>query len=137
MAEARALSVAKPMLEVSRLDVHYGRVPVLRGLNLRLDRGVVAVVGRNGMGKSTLCKTVVGLVRPSAGSIRTGGEEIAGLPPHRIARLGVAYVPQGRRCWPSLTVDEHLRLGSGKGPQGRMDARSHLRHLSAPQGAPA
>ena len=106
------------MLEVSGLDVHYGRVPALQGLNLRLDRGVVAVVGRNGMGKSTLCKTVTGLVRPTAGSIRTDGEEIAGLPPHKIARLGVGYVPQGRRCWPSLTVDEHLRLGSGNGAKG-------------------
>jgi uncharacterized protein (UPF0261 family)/ABC-type branched-subunit amino acid transport system ATPase component len=101
------------MLEVSRLDVHYGRVPVLQGLSLKLDRGVLAVVGRNGMGKSTLCKAVTGMVRPAAGSIRTRGEEVAGLPPHRIARLGVAYVPQGRRCWPSLTVDEHLRLGGG------------------------
>ena len=113
MPEARAVSVARPMLEVSGLEVHYGRVPVLQGLSLRLDRGVLAVVGRNGMGKSTLCKAVTGMVRPAAGSIRMRGEEIAGLPPHRIARLGVAYVPQGRRCWPSLTVDEHLRLGGG------------------------
>jgi len=118
MAEARAVSVAKPMLEVSGLDVHYGRVPVLRGLSLRLDRGVIAVVGRNGMGKSTLCKTVTGLVRPTAGTVRLGGEEITRLPPHRIARLGVAYVPQGRRCWPSLTVDEHLRLSGGKSAKG-------------------
>jgi uncharacterized protein (UPF0261 family)/ABC-type branched-subunit amino acid transport system ATPase component len=102
------------MLEVSGLDVHYGRVPVLQGLSLRLDRGVLAVVGRNGMGKSTLCNAVTGMVRPAAGSIRKRGKEVAGLPPHRIARLGVAYVPQGRRCWPSLTVDEHLRLGGGR-----------------------
>jgi uncharacterized protein (UPF0261 family)/ABC-type branched-subunit amino acid transport system ATPase component len=101
------------MLEVSGLEVHYGRVPVLHGLSLQLDRGVMAVVGRNGMGKSTLCKAVTGMVRPTAGSIRTRGEEIAGVAPHRIARLGVAYVPQGRRCWPSLTVDEHLRLAHG------------------------
>jgi uncharacterized protein (UPF0261 family)/ABC-type branched-subunit amino acid transport system ATPase component len=117
MPEARTISVARPMLEVSGLDVHYGRVPVLQGLGLRLDRGVLAVVGRNGMGKSTLCKTVVGLVRPTAGSVRLLGEEIAGLPPYRIARLGVAYVPQGRRCWPSLSVDEHLRLG-GRAAKG-------------------
>jgi uncharacterized protein (UPF0261 family)/ABC-type branched-subunit amino acid transport system ATPase component len=106
------------MLAVSGLDVHYGRVPVLQGLNLKLDRGVLAVVGRNGMGKSTLCKTVTGLVRPTAGSVRVGGEDITGLPPHRIARLGVGYVPQGRRCWPSLTVDEHLRIASRTGASG-------------------
>jgi uncharacterized protein (UPF0261 family)/ABC-type branched-subunit amino acid transport system ATPase component len=106
------------MLTVSDLHVHYGRVPALQGLNLKLDRGVVAVVGRNGMGKSTLCKTVTGLVRPTRGSIRAGGEDIAGLPPHRIARLGLGYVPQGRRCWPSLTVDEHLRLAGRKGTSG-------------------
>ena len=118
MADRRGPSVAAPMLAVSDLHVHYGRVPVLQGLNLRLDRGVVAVVGRNGMGKSTLCKTVTGLVRPTRGAIRAGGEDIAGLPPHRIARLGLGYVPQGRRCWPSLTVDEHLRLASRKGASG-------------------
>ncbi|MET0922502.1 MAG: Tm-1-like ATP-binding domain-containing protein, partial [Xanthobacteraceae bacterium] len=118
MADHRGPSAAAPMLAISDLHVHYGRVPVLPGLNLKLDRGVVAVVGRNGMGKSTLCKAVTGLVRPTAGSIYTGGESIAGLPPHRITRLGVGYVPQGRRCWPSLTVDEHLRLASRKGASG-------------------
>jgi uncharacterized protein (UPF0261 family)/ABC-type branched-subunit amino acid transport system ATPase component len=115
MADTGAASAARPMLEVAGLDVQYGRVPVLQGLNLRLERGVLAVVGRNGMGKSTLCKAVTGLLRPTGGSIRTGGEEIAGLAPHKIAARGIAYVPQGRRCWPSLTVDEHLRLAAGRG----------------------
>jgi ABC-type branched-subunit amino acid transport system ATPase component len=108
-------SVAIPMLEVSSLDVAYGRTPILRHLGLTLDAGVVAVVGRNGMGKSTLCKTIAGLLKPIAGTIRVAGTDVTGWPPHAISRLGVGYVPQGRRCWPSLTVDEHLRLATRPG----------------------
>jgi ABC-type branched-subunit amino acid transport system ATPase component len=79
---------------------------------------VLAVVGRNGMGKTTLCNAVTGLV-PAKGSVRLAGEEILGLAPNAITGKGVGYVPQGRRVWPSLTVDEHLRLaarGGSKGP---------------------
>ena len=78
-------------------------------MSLALDRGVLAIVGRNGMGKTTLCNAIVGLV-PAKGAVRIAGQRALGLPPHRITRLGVGYVPQGRRVWPSLTVDEHLRL---------------------------
>jgi ABC-type branched-subunit amino acid transport system ATPase component len=74
---------------------------------------VLAVVGRNGMGKTTLCKTIMGLVRASSGSIRYGNEELTQLSPAQIARLGIGYVPQGRRLWRSLTVDEHLRMLAG------------------------
>jgi branched-chain amino acid transport system ATP-binding protein len=70
----------------------------------------VSIVGRNGMGKTTLCNTLMGLLRPSAGGIRFKGERIDRLAPERIARRGVAYVPQGRRLFPSLTVDEHLAM---------------------------
>jgi branched-chain amino acid transport system ATP-binding protein len=70
----------------------------------------VCLVGRNGMGKSTLCNTIMGLVRPTAGSIRFDGADIAGMAPEQVARRGIAYVPQGRRLFPSLTVDEHLRM---------------------------
>jgi branched-chain amino acid transport system ATP-binding protein len=70
----------------------------------------VCVVGRNGMGKSTLCNTIMGLVSPTAGSIRFDGTDIAGMAPEQVARRGIAYVPQGRRLFPSLTVDEHLRM---------------------------
>ena len=72
---------------------------------------MIAVVGRNGMGKTTLCNAITGLV-PASGSVRLDGEEILGLPPNAITERGVGYVPQGRRVWPSLTVDEHLRLAS-------------------------
>jgi ABC-type branched-subunit amino acid transport system ATPase component len=74
---------------------------------------VLSVVGRNGMGKTTLCKAIVGLIPVASGSIRFMGEELVGRSPAEIARLGLGYVPQGRRLWPSLTVDEHLRLAAG------------------------
>jgi uncharacterized protein (UPF0261 family)/ABC-type branched-subunit amino acid transport system ATPase component len=84
-------------------------------VSLALDHGVRAVVGRNGMGKTTLCNAVTGLVRAS-GSVKLAGEEILGLAPNVITGKGVGYVPQGRRVWPSLSVDEHLRLSRRRGP---------------------
>ena len=99
------------MLAIENLDVHYGRAHALQQVSLTLERGVLAVVGRNGMGKTTLCNAITGLV-PATGSIRLLGEEIRGLPPHAITERGVGYVPQGRRVWPSLSVDEHLRLAA-------------------------
>jgi uncharacterized protein (UPF0261 family)/ABC-type branched-subunit amino acid transport system ATPase component len=84
-------------------------------VSLALDHGVLAVVGRNGMGKTTLCNAVTGLVR-AAGSVKVSGEEILGLSPNVITGKGVGYVPQGRRVWPSLSVDEHLRLARRRGP---------------------
>jgi uncharacterized protein (UPF0261 family)/ABC-type branched-subunit amino acid transport system ATPase component len=84
-------------------------------VSLALDHGVRAVVGRNGMGKTTLCNAVTGLVRAS-GSVKLAGDEILGLPPNVITAKGVGYVPQGRRVWPSLSVDEHLRLARRRGP---------------------
>jgi ABC-type branched-subunit amino acid transport system ATPase component len=110
MAERTA---SGPLLEVRNLDVYYGRAHALQGVSLRLDGGVLAVVGRNGMGKTTLCNAITGLV-PASGSVKLAGHELLGLAPNRIAELGIGYVPQGRRVWPSLTVDEHLRLVSKK-----------------------
>jgi uncharacterized protein (UPF0261 family)/ABC-type branched-subunit amino acid transport system ATPase component len=108
----RQARAAGPVLVVERLDVYYGRAHALQEVSLRLDRGVTAVVGRNGMGKTTLCNAITGLV-PASGSVRLAGEEILGFPPNAINERGVGYVPQGRRVWPSLTVDEHLRLAAG------------------------
>ena len=110
-----------PILHIDKLDVHYGRAHALQEVSLELERGVLAVVGRNGMGKTTLCNAITGLV-PARGSVRLAGEEILGLAPNAITRKGIGYVPQGRRVWPSLSVDEHLRLAvrggnaGGKGP---------------------
>jgi uncharacterized protein (UPF0261 family)/ABC-type branched-subunit amino acid transport system ATPase component len=111
-SRGRARRTARPVLQVERLDVHYGRSHALQEVSLTLDHGVIAVVGRNGMGKTTLCNAITGLV-PAAGSVGLAGEEILGLPPHVITERGVGYVPQGRRVWPSLSVDEHLRLAAG------------------------
>jgi uncharacterized protein (UPF0261 family)/ABC-type branched-subunit amino acid transport system ATPase component len=110
MAEMRR---AAAILEVRGLDVYYGSSHALQGVDLTLDTGVLSVVGRNGMGKTTLCKTIMGLVRATGGSVRIGGEDILSLQPAQIARLGVGYVPQGRRLWRSLSVDEHLRMIAG------------------------
>lgn len=107
---AAPVATSAPMLEVSGLDVYYGRAHALQGVGFTLQQGVYGLVGRNGMGKSTLCNAITGLVRASGGSVRLAGEEILGLAANEITRRGIAYVPQGRRMWPSLTVDETLRL---------------------------
>ena len=102
--------VRRAMLQIENLQVYYGESHMLQGVSLLLDHGIISVVGRNGMGKTTLCNTIAGLKRARSGSIRLDGREISALSPHEINRLGVGYVPQGRRVWPSLTVDETLRL---------------------------
>ncbi|RUX24069.1 MULTISPECIES: ABC transporter permease [unclassified Mesorhizobium] len=112
MAE-RPGKAARTMLRIDDLQVFYGESHALQGVSLTLESGILSVVGRNGMGKSTLCNTIVGLKRAKSGSIRVDGREITSLEPHEIHRLGVGYVPQGRRVWPSLTVHEHLRLAAG------------------------
>jgi uncharacterized protein (UPF0261 family)/ABC-type branched-subunit amino acid transport system ATPase component len=116
MAERQARTGRQPpaALKIDDLQVYYGESHAIQGVSLTLERGVLSLVGRNGMGKTTLCNTIAGLKRARAGSIRLHGREISSLEPHEIHRLGVGYVPQGRRCWPSLTVDEHLRLAAGK-----------------------
>lgn len=120
MAERPSSSgrASKAILKIEDLQVFYGESHALQGVSLTLETGVLSVVGRNGMGKSTLCNTIVGLKRARSGSIRVDGREISALEPHEIHRLGVGYVPQGRRVWPSLTVDEHLRLAAGSRRDG-------------------
>ena len=111
----RLATPATTALKVHALHGFYGRSHALQGVDLTLEHGVHAIVGRNGMGKTTLCNAIMGLLPERRGSISFRGEEIIGFPPHRIASLGIGYTPQGRRLWPSLTVDEHLRLGQGGG----------------------
>ena len=103
------------LLEIKSLNVFYGRSHALQGVDLTLAHGVLSLVGRNGMGKTTLCRTIVRLMPAASGSIRFMGEDLIGKTPAEIARLGLGYVPQGRRLWPSVTVDEHLRLAGGNG----------------------
>ena len=113
MAERRAARA--PALEIRGLNVFYGASHALQGVDLRLDGGVLSVVGRNGMGKTTLCKAIMGLVPAASGSISFAGQPLVGRSPAEIARMGIGYVPQGRRLWRSLTVDEHLRMVATKG----------------------
>lgn len=102
----------EPLLDLSGVAAGYGGGTVLHALDLAVAPGeCVAVLGRNGVGKTTLLKTVMGLVRPHAGQIRFAGTRIDGWPPFRIARSGIAYVPQGREVFADLTVEENLILG--------------------------
>lgn len=117
MSEAAPASSAPAettvLLEIEGLDAFYGKAQVLDDMNFRMGHGSVAIVGRNGMGKTTLCNAIMGITPPTAtGSIRFAGEELVGGHSYRIARRGIGYVPQGRRLFPSLSVDEHLKIAS-------------------------
>ena len=101
------------MLEVTELHSYYGQSHVLHGVSIAVQPGeVVALLGRNGMGKTTLIRSIMGLGEPRvrSGSVRFLGEELRGMAPHRIARKRIGYVPQGRRLFASLTVEEHLSI---------------------------
>lgn len=122
------------LLQIQALEVQYGKSRILHGVSLDLGQRPLAVVGRNGMGKTTLCHAIMGMAPVTGGSVRLDGMELVGLKPHHIARLGLALVPQGRRVFPSLTVEEHLRLverpGAAKWTRERIYAlfpRLHLR----------
>ena len=104
------------MLEVEDIHTNYGDSYVLQGVSVRVGRGeVVAVLGRNGVGKTTLMRSIVGFTPPRRGRILLKGEDITRLPAHEIARRGVGTVPQGRRIFASLAVGEHLRVGERTG----------------------
>jgi branched-chain amino acid transport system ATP-binding protein len=98
-----------PLLEVEAIETSYGRSQVLFGISLRVDAGeVVTLLGRNGMGKTTTLRSIAGLTAPAVGSIRMAGHELRGRPAFRIARQGIALVPEGRQVFPNLSVREHL-----------------------------
>ncbi len=100
------------MLKLDAVHAHYGLSHVLQGVTLAVGKGeVVGLFGRNGVGKTTLIKTVAGWVRPSSGSVRFDGEDIGGLAPDQICRRGIGLVPEDRRVFPGLSVEENLRLG--------------------------
>jgi branched-chain amino acid transport system ATP-binding protein len=112
--------VRPALLEVADLHAGYGESVVVQGVSLRVAEGrVAAVLGRNGVGKTTLVRAVAGLTPARRGRVLLRGEDITRLPPHTIARRGVGLVPQGRRLFPSLTVREHLAIGARAG--GRRD----------------
>ena len=100
-------------LEVSNLSVRYGKVPALHEVSVRIGRGqVVTIIGANGAGKSTLMKAIMGLVKPVGGSVALLGKPITGLDPDRIVPLGIALVPEGRRLFAPMTVQENLEMGA-------------------------
>ena len=118
---ARRRAASSATLQIRDLHVHYDQSHALQGVDLTLDEGVHAVVGRNGMGKTTLCNAIMGLLPVRRGSIRFEGHDITGLAPYQVAARGIAYTPQGRRLWPDLTVDEHLRLAGRGGGSWTVD----------------
>ena len=100
------------MLSIRDLHAGYGATPILFGVSLEVQQGeAVALLGKNGMGKSTLMKAVMGFLKPSRGIVELDGRALTGLTPHDIARLGVGFVPENRRVFPGLTVHENLELG--------------------------
>lgn len=109
--------MSAPLVEMRGVTASYGASQALFGVDLTLpEGGALALMGRNGMGKSTTLKTLCGLLPPSAGQIRFAGVETTGLPAHRIARLGLGLVPEGRRCFAPLTVIENLMATARPGP---------------------
>jgi len=101
------------MLEVRSLEAGYGKIRALREMSIDVPEGsVVGIIGANGAGKSTLLRTIAGVLSPGAGSIRFRGEEIAGLPPHKVLRRGIALVPEGRAILSRMTVRENLEMGA-------------------------
>lgn len=108
------------MLELSDVHTFYGESHILKGVSFNIKKGeVVTLLGRNGMGKSTTVKTIMGILHPRSGTIRFKGKNIVGLTPHEIARLGIGYVPEERRIFPSLSVIENLTFAVwGIGQEG-------------------
>ncbi|TBN44065.1 ABC transporter ATP-binding protein [Paracoccus subflavus] len=119
----------EPLLQTSALNGGYGGKPVLQGVDIEVNEGeIVAIIGRNGVGKSTLMKTLIGLLPIQRGSIRIRGQQVDGLSAHRRARLGIGYVPQGRDVFPRMTVLENLMVGqsiSGRKLDGKIEEVYH------------
>ncbi len=108
------------LLEVERLNTYYGDSHALRDFSLGITTGeIVALLGRNGMGKSTALKSIMGLVRPRSGRVMYGGHDLAGCPPYRVARAGIGYVPEERRIFPNLSVLDNLTMGLKRGRAAR------------------
>ena len=103
------------MLKIEGLNTHYGASHVLQGVDLAVPQGrICAVLGRNGVGKTTTVRSIMGRVPPTSGKVLLDGQDIAGWPPHLVARAGVAYVPEGRLIFPDLSVLENIRVGERK-----------------------
>lgn len=119
----------EPLLQVSKLNGGYGGKPVLQGVDFHVNEGeIVAIIGRNGVGKSTLMKTLIGLLPTRSGEIKMRGHALDGMAAHRRARMGIGYVPQGRDVFPRMTVLENLLVGqsiSGRKLDGKLEEVYH------------
>jgi branched-chain amino acid transport system ATP-binding protein len=132
----------RPLLEIDAIDAFYGDFQALFGVSLKVEAGqVVAVIGANGAGKSTLLRTISGLMHPRHGAIVFDGEPIGGAPAYAVVKRGIALVPEGRRLFPSLTVEENLKIGGQSRRQGPWTLEriyelfpvlAERRHLPAP-----
>ncbi len=112
----------KFLIEAKGLNTYYGASHVLRGVDFSVARGEsVGLMGRNGMGKSTLLKTLMGLVKPRSGNVQVAGRDMTGAPPFEVAQLGVAYVPEGRGIFGNLSVLENLVMAARAGPSGKRE----------------
>lgn len=110
------------LLEARELHAYYGASHILHGIDFRIGRGeTVGLMGRNGMGKSTLIRSMLGIVKPRDGEVRVRGTSMTGAEPYLVARQGIAYVPEGRGIFPNLTVRENLVMAARSGPDGRRD----------------
>ena len=110
------------LIEARGVQAYYGASHVLRGVDFHVARGeTIGLMGRNGMGKSTLLKTLMGLVRPRAGTVRVKGRDMVGRPSYEVAQLGIAYVPEGRGIFGNLSVRENLLMAARPGAQGQRD----------------
>lgn len=109
------------MLDIHKLHAGYGSIPVLHGIDLHITQGeAVGILGHNGMGKTTLLRTIIGALLPTQGSIQFNGHDVSRLQPNQRAKVGMAYVPQGREIFPNLSVTDNLRMGWVK--RGRASA---------------
>jgi branched-chain amino acid transport system ATP-binding protein len=120
------------VLRLNNLEVKYGQIPALRGINMNADTGeIVALIGANGAGKSTTLKAISGLVSPSAGTIELEGRPLVGLAPEQLVELGIVHVPEGRRIFPRLTVEENLLMGAyaARARAGEKQARDRVYSL--------
>jgi branched-chain amino acid transport system ATP-binding protein len=110
----------RPIVRVEGLDVFYGKSQILFGVGLELRQGrTLALLGRNGAGKSTTMKAIAGIAAPKRGVVEVAGKDVAGRPPYIIARTGIGFVPEDRQVFPEHTVEENLEIGAKKGPDGQ------------------
>jgi branched-chain amino acid transport system ATP-binding protein len=118
------------LLEVDDIEVRYGAIRALKGISFHVEEGeVVALLGANGAGKTTTQKTVSGMMRPALGEIRYDGRRIDGLPAHELIHLGICHVPEGRRVFPRMTVEENLEMGAFRFKRPDADTLDHVFEL--------